>query len=167
MLVMAVSEANKIADTNLRIRGEPEEFGREIPRGFLTIASSAENPRLSAHDSTQGSGRVELADWIVRDGNPLTARVAVNRVWQHLFGRGIVSTVNNFGANGDRPKSQLVPGKQVAREIESYDDQQQNDADNPIGPPAFFETAGEKHPKQVQEDGDDEQVGGPVVNSPD
>jgi hypothetical protein len=99
MLVMAVSESSEIADTKLRIRGEPEEYGREIPRGFLTIASLEENPKLTPSHS----GRVELTDWLTRPSNPLTARVMVNRVWQHLFGRGMVSTVNNFGANGDRP----------------------------------------------------------------
>ncbi len=103
-LVMAVSDANKIADTTLRIRGEPEEYGRQVPRGFLTIGSLEETPKLTA----ENSGRLELADWITRDSNPLTARVAVNRVWQHLFGRGIVTTVNNFGANGDRPTHPLL-----------------------------------------------------------
>ncbi len=103
-LVMAVGDANNIADTKLRIRGEPDELGREIPRGFLTIASLEENPQLSS----QQSGRLELTDWITRPSNPLTARVMVNRVWQQLFGRGIVSTVNNFGANGDRPTHPLL-----------------------------------------------------------
>ncbi len=98
-LVMAVAEAQSISDTKLRIRGEPEEYGREIPRGFLTIASLEKNPSLP----NDQSGRRELADWITRRSNPLAARVMVNRVWQHLFGRGIVTTVNNFGANGDRP----------------------------------------------------------------
>lgn len=99
MLVMAVMDKSSVGDTDLRIRGEPDEHGRTIPRGFLTIASLGENPSLGDRES----GRRELAQWIVSGGNPLTARVAVNRVWQHLFGRGLVSTVNNFGANGDRP----------------------------------------------------------------
>ncbi len=104
MLVMAVREAGEIADTKLRIRGEPDEHGQEIPRGFLTIASLEQNPKLSQ----AGSGRIELSDWITRQSNPLTARVMANRVWQHLFGRGIVTTVNNFGANGDRPTHPLL-----------------------------------------------------------
>lgn len=99
MLVMAVGEAARISDTKLRIRGEPDEYGREVPRGFLTIGSDRRQPLVKSEDS----GRMELAEWIVRPENPLTARVAVNRVWQHLFGRGIVGTVNNFGANGERP----------------------------------------------------------------
>ncbi|MCA9137345.1 MAG: PSD1 domain-containing protein [Planctomycetales bacterium] len=104
MLVMAVAEANQIGDTKLRIRGEPDEYGKEIPRGFLTIASLEKSPDLRPEQS----GRVELAQWMVSPGNPLVARVAVNRVWQHLFGRGIVNTVNNFGANGDRPTHPLL-----------------------------------------------------------
>ncbi len=103
-LVMAVRESANIADTKLRIRGEPDEYGREVPRGFLTIATLEDSPALTK----QQSGRLELAEWITRHSNPLTARVAVNRVWQHLFGRGIVSTVNNFGANGDRPTHPLL-----------------------------------------------------------
>ncbi len=103
-LVMAVVEGKEIEDTKLRIRGEPNEHGSAVPRGFLTIASPGENPQIGEGRS----GRQELAQWITDPSNPLTARVMVNRVWQHLFGRGIVSTVNNFGANGDRPTHPLL-----------------------------------------------------------
>tara|TARA_R110002049_G_scaffold285698_1_gene466679 strand:+ start:57870 stop:60365 length:2496 start_codon:yes stop_codon:yes gene_type:complete len=98
-LVMAMIDASDAEDEKLRIRGEPDEYGGTIPRGFLTIVTLGEPPAIP----DDGSGRLELANWIVGFDNPLTARVAVNRVWQHLFGRGIVATVNNFGANGDRP----------------------------------------------------------------
>ena len=49
------------------------------------------------------SGRLELAKWIADPENPLTSRVMVNRIWLHLFGRGIVETPNNFGEIGTRP----------------------------------------------------------------
>jgi hypothetical protein len=49
------------------------------------------------------SGRLALAQWIASKDNPLTARVMVNRVWQHLFGQGLVATVDNFGALGEKP----------------------------------------------------------------
>ena len=103
-LVMAVVDADETEDEKLRIRGEPDEYGSEVPRGFLTIATLDDPPTIP----DDSSGRLELADWITDFDNPLTARVAVNRVWQHLFGRGIVSTVNNFGANGDRPTHPLL-----------------------------------------------------------
>jgi hypothetical protein len=98
-LIMAVLNGSNVADTALRIRGEPTERGDVIPRGFLTIGSTGHVPGIEKG----GSGRLALAEWITQKDNPLTARVAVNRVWQHLFGRGIVRTVDNFGANGDRP----------------------------------------------------------------
>ena len=98
-LVMAVLDAGNPSDTQIRTRGEANERGETVPRGFLTIATLVDAPQVG--DS--GSGRAELAEWLTQPENPLTARVAANRVWQHLFGRGIVGTVNNFGANGDRP----------------------------------------------------------------
>jgi hypothetical protein len=49
------------------------------------------------------SGRRELAEWLTHARNPLTSRVMVNRVWHHLFGRGLVSSVDNFGVTGDVP----------------------------------------------------------------
>jgi len=49
------------------------------------------------------SGRLEFARWLTDPSNPLTARVAVNRIWVHLFGRGLVATVDNFGATGEKP----------------------------------------------------------------
>src|SRR5262249_37885989 len=52
---------------------------------------------------TKGSGRLELAEAIASANNPLTARVLVNRVWQHHFGKGLVRTPSNFGALGERP----------------------------------------------------------------
>lgn len=96
---MAVLDAAAPSDTELRIRGEASDRGETIRRGFLTIASVGEVPELDS----SSSGRLALATWLTQDDNPLTARVAVNRVWQHLFGRGLVATVDNFGVNGDRP----------------------------------------------------------------
>lgn len=98
-LVMGVIDRNDPSDTKLRVRGEADEMGETIARGFLTIGSVGNVPKIDGSTS----GRSTLADWIVQEDNPLTARVAVNRIWQHLFGRGIVRSTDNFGASGDRP----------------------------------------------------------------
>ncbi|MFT7641367.1 MAG: hypothetical protein ACI9G1_003114, partial [Pirellulaceae bacterium] len=98
VLVMGVQDSSNPSDTELRVRGEPDVRGNRIPRGFLTVASHANSEIPSAV-----SGRLQLAEWIANAENPLTARVAVNRVWQHLFGKGIVVSLNNFGNNGDVP----------------------------------------------------------------
>ena len=82
----------------IQIGGQPERLGEEAPRAFLSILSK-ESPK----PFTKGSGRMELAEAIVDPSNPLTARVFVNRVWQHHFGEGLVKTVSNFGLMGDRP----------------------------------------------------------------
>lgn len=88
-----------IADTTVRVRGVEERHGPPAPRAFLSLVSFQDQPTIPADHS----GRLELAEWITSPENPLTARVYVNRVWQHLFGVGIVSTVDNFGSMGDQP----------------------------------------------------------------
>ncbi len=89
-------EAQNLA---LRVRGEPDMKGDVIPRGFPEILCVGEVPELPA----EGSGRLELARWLTDPAHPLTARVMANRVWSHLFGRGIVPTVDNFGVMGEAP----------------------------------------------------------------
>ena len=68
---------------------------------------------------TQGSGRLELANHIVDAGNPLTARVMVNRIWQHHFGQGIVATPSNYGQLGERPSHPRLLDYLAARFIDS------------------------------------------------
>ncbi|MBM4005780.1 MAG: DUF1553 domain-containing protein [Planctomycetes bacterium] len=82
----------------LQRRGEPDQLGDEVPRGFVALFGNAELPRDSS-----GSGRLELANWLVESAGPLTARVIVNRVWQYHFGRGLVRTPNDFGMRGMPP----------------------------------------------------------------
>ena len=69
-----------------------------MPRGFLKELSHGASPTFS-----HGSGRRELAERVASRDNPLTARVIVNRIWLHLFGRGLVPTTENFGAAGQPP----------------------------------------------------------------
>lgn len=96
-MAYAVSEG-KPANTRVQKRGEPFNLGEEVPRGFLTVLGGQKLP-----SETSESGRRELAEWIVDPRNPLTARVIVNRLWQHHFGRGLVATPNDFGQMGQPP----------------------------------------------------------------
>ena len=91
-------DADKIADLQVHIRGEKDNLGELAPRRFLHILSDGQPERFE-----QGSGRLELANRMVAPGNPLTARVMVNRVWRNHFGRGFVETPGNFGRLGERP----------------------------------------------------------------
>ncbi len=91
----------KPVDAPLQRRGEPGSPGPVVPRGvprFAFLDCAAANPVPS-----QSSGRLELARWLSRPDNPLTARVMVNRIWQGHFGRGIVATPSNFGLRGEPP----------------------------------------------------------------
>ena len=90
----------KPADLAVYVRGELEEKGPIVPRGFVPVLNQG---RADAKIPANQSGRLELANWLASAENPLTARVLANRVWQHLFGDGIVSTADNFGATGERP----------------------------------------------------------------
>lgn len=91
----------EISDTTVRVRGIEERHGPAVPRGFLSVVNVPNIPKIPSDHS----GRLELAEWIANPENPLTSRVYVNRIWQHLFGRGIVSTVDNFGSKGDEPSN--------------------------------------------------------------
>ncbi len=95
-VAFAVSE-RPAADARVHERGDPQQLGETVPRRWLTILGGTPvRVRTS-------SGRLELADWVASPKNPLTARVMVNRLWLHHFGRGLVRTPNDFGTRGDRP----------------------------------------------------------------
>jgi hypothetical protein len=89
---------DKPRDLNILIRGDAGRLGPLVKRRFLQILSKGE-----VAEFTNGSGRLELALAIASRNNPLTARVAVNRVWMHHFGTGLVDTPSNFGATGSKP----------------------------------------------------------------
>jgi hypothetical protein len=89
------------ADEFLLKRGSPKAPQAEVPRRFLEAVTGTD----SLGGST-GSGRLQLAEQVVSPENPLTSRVIVNRVWHHLFGRGIVPTVDNLGVLGQAPSHQ-------------------------------------------------------------
>jgi hypothetical protein len=80
------------------IRGNPNNPGASVPRQFLGVLAGDRRQPFR-----HGSGRLELARAIVARDNPLTARVIVNRVWLHHFGRGLVTTPSDFGLRSDPP----------------------------------------------------------------
>ncbi len=91
-------------ETHVLLRGNPHVPGDLVKPAFPAILCSTkpEIPAPSKNAKTSGRRRA-LAEWIASDENPLTARVMVNRIWQHHFGHGIVRTSNNFGLQGDPP----------------------------------------------------------------
>ncbi len=96
---MAVYDDPQVGDTQIRVRGIERQRGEKVPRGFLQVALVGGQPALPPEQS----GRMELAEWVTSDHNPLTARVLVNRVWTWLYGSGLVRTVDNFGTTGEAP----------------------------------------------------------------
>jgi hypothetical protein len=98
-VALGVRDAKVVSDTEVRIRGEAEKLGPVMPRGFLSLLTVPDAPKVNPRQS----GRLELAQWLTSTRNPLTPRVMANRVWQHLFGEGLVRSVDNFGTTGDLP----------------------------------------------------------------
>ncbi len=100
-LAMGVVEAKRPVPMRVNIGGDPHTLGSAVDRGFVQVLFPAEAslPEIGSRES----GRLQLADWLTRRDNPLTARVMVNRVWHHLLGQGIVASVDNFGAMGRQP----------------------------------------------------------------
>jgi hypothetical protein len=99
--LMLVDKKNPV-DSPILIRGQIGNRGPIAPRQFLTALRAADEPRF-----TDGSGRLELANRITDPGNPLTARVMVNRLWAHLIGKPLVDSPSDFGFRTQPP---AVPG---------------------------------------------------------
>ncbi len=90
--------------TTVMIRGNPHSPGAAVKPGFPTVLGFPEPTIAEPPTGTKSSGRrIVLANWIASKENQLTARVIVNRIWQHHFGRGIVPTPNDFGQFGEKP----------------------------------------------------------------
>ncbi len=104
-MALCVSEAGaRPPDTFVLIRGNPHAHGAKVEPAFLEVLNVPAPVITSPAANAKTSGRrTALADWIAARDNPLSARVIVNRIWQHHFGRGIVRSANNFGTQGDKP----------------------------------------------------------------
>ncbi len=96
-LIYGAVEQGDPQDAPIQIRGDRLRLGEIVPRKNLDILGNDALP------ADPGSGRLALAEWLTRPSNPLAARVMVNRIWQHHFGRGIVATENDFGTRGQPP----------------------------------------------------------------
>ena len=112
-LGMGVSERDTPLNCALMDRGDHKKPLQEIPRGALSAIPVPWQPI-----ATKESGRKQLADWIAHPQNPLTARVAVNRIWQHLFGQGLVPTPDDFGKMGQPPSHPRLLDDLAARFVE-------------------------------------------------
>jgi hypothetical protein len=97
-LAMGVQDSDRIANARLLARGEIDKAAQEVPRGFVSVLADG-----SIEMPTKSSGRLELAYWLASRENPLTARVMVNRIWQHLIGKAFVRETDNFGLSGPAP----------------------------------------------------------------
>ena len=115
-LAMGVRERAAPLDCKINIQGESNKLGAAVPRGFVQACGV---PIPEAIGPKQ-SGRLQLAQWLTDPRHPLTARVMANRVWHHLFGRGLVATCDDFGVYGEAPShpelldhlaSEFVAGK--------------------------------------------------------
>lgn len=98
-------------DQPLYVRGNHKTPDKAIPRRFLEAIDPAPYP-------SEGSGRLQLAESLLRDDNPLPRRVIVNRLWLHLYGRGIVETPDNFGKLGVLPSHPELLDYLAARFVE-------------------------------------------------
>lgn len=95
---MSVSERKRPIEPVVFLRGEPANKGDRVPRRFLRILEPEQKPFTS-----ENSGRLDLAERILDPGNPLAARVYVNRIWGMLMGDHLVDTPSDFGLQGESP----------------------------------------------------------------
>ena len=114
-VAFGVRDSATVGDTAVRIRGEAEKLGPVVPRGYLSVLKV---PQAAPVNPSQ-SGRRELAEWLTSKHNPLTPRVMANRIWKHLFGEGLVSSVDNFGVTGDVPSHPELLDHLAARLVDN------------------------------------------------
>ena len=104
--IRALWDRGEPSPTYLFVRGDFQQPGRLIGPGVPSVLTDGKTPfvPVSLTAAAEGTGRrLALAQWLIAPEHPLTARVMVNRIWSHHFGRGIVSSIDNFGSLGVRP----------------------------------------------------------------
>lgn len=111
---MVLKDLPKPVEPRIFLRGNINRQGPQVPRRFLAVLSPGERKPFQL-----GSGRLELAQAIIHPNNPLTARVMVNRVWQHHFGMGLVRSPGDFGTRGEPPTHPKLLDELALRWIEA------------------------------------------------
>ncbi|MDB4756353.1 PSD1 and planctomycete cytochrome C domain-containing protein [Mariniblastus sp.] len=109
---LVMKERPDIRETRIRIRGAYDQLGEKVSRGTPDFL-----PPLQSREEVPT--RMDLANWVTDPGNPLTARVAVNRIWQQFFGVGLVKTSEDFGAQGEVPSHPLLLDHLAIRFVEN------------------------------------------------
>ena len=112
--IIAADEGANPGDIEIAIRGNVHNAGPKTPRRFIEVLNRGGLPKIAP----KASGRTELADWLANPEHPLTARVFANRVWHHLFGKGLVPSVDNFGHMGRLPTNQPLLDYLAVRFVE-------------------------------------------------
>jgi mono/diheme cytochrome c family protein len=105
-MIQALWDVGEAPKAHVLRRGQVKAPGPEVHPGFLTVLSNAGHANLTRPPDTMGNSsgrRLALARWLTNREHPLTARVMVNRIWHHHFGKGIVATPENFGHSGMPP----------------------------------------------------------------
>ena len=108
------SRHKTMGDMPIFIRGDHLTPGEIVTRAIPSVFATGNDDF-----EITGSGRLELANWLTQPDHPLTARVMANRIWQHLFGRGIVATPSNFGRLGQPPTHPELLDYLAVRLVES------------------------------------------------